>query len=118
MMKYKTSDKHFENEYIYSNSLIFLHITNIKTGERFDYTLSFMGIDIRTKYVWHVDKKGYAVSEDGVYLHEFIAQLMTKSDKPVRAYYIDGNIRNNRRTNIGIVGAEERESTGRRNRVF
>ena len=116
MMKYETSDKDFENEYIYSHSLIFLHITNKKTGERFDYILSFMGIEIRTKYVWHVDKKGYAVSEDGVYLHEFIAKFMVKSDVPVSAYHIDGNIKNNRRSNIGITGVprKERESTGRR----
>lgn len=111
---YVTADGLFENEYRYSHNLIFLHITNKKTGERFDYTISFMGKEIRETYVWHFDKKGYAVSEDGVYLHEFIAKFMVKSDVPVSAYHIDGNIKNNRRTNIGIVGAEERKTTGRR----
>lgn len=94
-----TSNDEVVNKFFYNgHGLGLIKIIGIDTQEEHRYVVQIPTKDIREQ-VWHVDEQGYAVNEDGVYLHDFIVK--PKDDEYV--IHKNGDIRNNKKTNLAII---------------
>ena len=95
----KTFNDEVINEFYYNgHGLGFIKIIDIETQEEYKYYVLIPTKDIREQ-VWHIDEDGYAVNEDGVYLHDFIRNPKDNE----RVIHKDGNIHNNKLTNLKVV---------------